>query len=90
MAELLFTSPIYTSVDDDKSLNSCLATVEAFSNLLVLRFIHVDRGKLSRYYELSLLNTVAKHQDTPPYHTLVWWHWWLECLVNTCFRMKIR
>ena len=42
---------IYTSFDKDKSPNSCIATVEAFINFLVLSFSLYPQRKISRYDE---------------------------------------
>ena len=42
---------IYISLDNDKSPNSCLATVEAFIHFWVLSFILYPQRKLSRYNE---------------------------------------
>ena len=58
---------IYTSFDKDKSPNSCIATVEAFINFLVLRFILYPQRKLSRYDAVSSIK--QKQLNIKP-HTL--------------------
>ena len=57
---------IYTSFDKDKSPNSCIATVEAFINFLVLSFSLYPQRKISRYDEWPLLNTVLNIKPHAP------------------------
>ena len=47
---------LYIFDDDDKSPNRCLATVEAFINFLVLKFILYLQKIISRYDEWTSLN----------------------------------
>ena len=56
-------------VYNDKSPNSCLATVEAFIKFYVLRFILYVEEKISRYYELPSLKQQTKYQAPRPNHT---------------------
>ena len=64
---VIYVPYIHSSVDDDKSLNRCLATVEAFINFLVLRFILYPQRKLSRYDAVSSIK--QKQLNIKP-HTL--------------------
>ena len=88
MIEPLFTGFIYNSVDNDKSPNSCLATVEAFINFYVLRFILYPKRIISRYDEWPLLNTATKYSSplTSPYGSYVSGR--IEYLVTTLFNAK--